>query len=255
MPARPALSAAVLGLCLALPTAAQTSLGIASGELGFGVITAGEDSRAAASGSVDVRIAAHHGLQIDLAFEDTAAGGLGHLAAHLYLAPGEGRKYGLFASASDLDGQSFTTGTAGVEGLVALGPRMAVEAHAGIGIAHRLTAPLRMDFVFAGAGLHHAATDSLDLGLSATIAEFDEAGFRALGSTLAATAEWRPRRGAVAVTAALGLSSLEGRDGRPAEGFVALGLSYSFGGHPTDPSARRFRRPDPYAPLALRGMF
>ncbi len=255
MPARTALSAALLGLAFALPAAAQTSLGIAAGELGFGVMSAGNDGRALAEGTLDIRVTGHHGLQFDLAVEDTAAGTLGHLAAHLYLAPAPGRRYGLFATASDLDGQSFTTGTAGVEGIVAVGARTAVEAHAGIGIAHRLSAPARMDFIFAGAGLHHAATDTLDLGLAAEIAEFDEAGFRAIGTTLAATAAWRPRGGPVAVTASVGLSGLDGRDSRPAEGFVTLGLSYSFGAGAGDPAARPFRRPDPYAPMALRGLF
>jgi hypothetical protein len=259
MSRRSALFAAALAAAVAAsattPATAQSSLGIQSGGLTFGLAQDGEgEARPSAGLWADVAIGSHHGIQIDLAAEDTARGLLGHVGAHLHLAPGPGRKYGFFATLSDLDGESFTLGTLGLEGRMALGPRTGLELRGGIGIANRIAATDNLDFLFAGAALDHRISPGLTASLSAEVAEFDETGFRAMGSTLLAEVEYRPARSPIAVSAGLGVSSLEGRDGRPQETFARLGVSWTFGAT-AEPARRPFRRADPYAPLALRGLF
>lgn len=232
---------------------AQSSLGIHAGGLTLGVTATDSDSFALASGWLDVAITGAHGLQFGVTLENTPAGALGSLDAHLYLAPQDTAKYGFFVVASDLDGGDFTMGLLGAEGLLALGPRTTAEIRGGIGIAKRLTAPDSLDFIFAGGAVTREVSPALRLGLAVELAEYDEAALSAVGYTITAEADWRRPGSPLALTAALGVSGLEGRDGAPAESFVRLGLSYSFGAGTG--THRPFRRPDPYAPLALRGMF
>lgn len=257
MSARTAFSAAALAAAL-LPAAAaaQSSLGFTAGALTLGATSVESgDARGFAEGWLDVAITGSHGLQFDLGLEETAAGTLAHAGAHLYLAPKAGQKYGLFAVVSDMDGMEFTVGAVGAEGIFALGERTALELRGGVGIARRPTAPTSLDFIFVGAGVTHEFSPALSAGLYAEAAEFDEIGLRANGYTIRFEAELRPGRGPLALTAGIGISGLDGPDGMPSESFVSLGLTYSFGGRGPDPSRRAFRRPDPYAPLALRGLF
>ncbi|MCU0912091.1 MAG: hypothetical protein MUE98_12310 [Rhodobacteraceae bacterium] len=248
-------AALAVACAAAMPATAQSSLGLQSGGLTFG-LTQGEDGEARASADLwaDVAIGSHHGVQIDLAAEDTAQGLLAHAGVHLYLAPGPDRKYGVFATVGDLDGESFTVGTVGLEGRMALGPRTGLELRGGIGIANRIAAADNLDFLFAGAAVDHEIAPGLTASLSAEVAEFDETGFQAMGSTVLAEVEYRPARSPLAISAGLGVSSLEGRDGRPQETFARIGVSWTFGAA-TEPARRPFRRADPYAPLALRGLF
>lgn len=256
MSLRSALSAAALAVALATPAAAQSSLGLQSGGLSFGVTQDGAgDARATGEVWADIAVTPHHGVQLDFAVEDTASGALGHIAAHLYLAPGPGRKYGVFATVSDLDGESFTVGTIGIEGRVALGARTGLELRGGIGIAERISAPESLDFLFLGAGIDHEVAPGLTAALSAEVAEYEELGFQAVGTTLLAEVEYRPGQSPVSIRAGLGLSGLDGRDGRPRETFARLGVSWTFGAEAGAPSRRAFRRPDPHAPLTLRGLF
>jgi hypothetical protein len=252
MPARPALVGALAALALAAPAAAQSSLGLAAGGLSFGAVAEDGATHGRVEGWLDLAITAAHGLQLDLAVEDRAEGTLATVGGHLYLAPGPGRKYGFFGSVADLDGEGFTLGTAGAEGLWALGERTALEARLGVGIADR-AAGGRLDFVFAGASVMHELGD-VTLGLSAEIAEYDETGFRAIGSTVMLEADWRPRGSPITVSAGIGVSDLSGSDGRPAETVARLSVGLSFGAA-ADPARRPFRRSDPYGPLALRGLF
>ena len=89
--------------CFAVPVAAQSSLGISGAQVSLGVV---EDesghSRTEFGALVDVAITGVHGFQGDLRFDDTQAGGVGTLAAHLYMTPREGQKYGLFATLADV---------------------------------------------------------------------------------------------------------------------------------------------------------
>jgi opacity protein-like surface antigen len=254
---RSAVSAAALIAALSPVSAtAQSSLGITGGGLTLGFNSSDQtDSLGFAEGWLDVAITGAHGLQLDFGIEDTQSGALGHLATHLYMMPREGQKYGVFATVSDLDGESFTVGTIGLEGRFAVGPKTAVEARLGIGIAHRISAPDNLDFIFAGAGISHEVSDALTIGLHGEVAEFDETNFRAIGYTVMLEAEYRPRRSPISLTAGIGVSGLDGRDGRPSETVATIGITYTFGAQGGDVAQRPFRRANPYAPLALRGLF
>ncbi len=156
---------------------AQSSLGIQGTTLGFGgVQDEAGDIQTEADVSVDVRVTSVHGLQGDLRFSDTANGLIGQLGAHLYMAPNPGRKYGLFATLSDVDGRSMTWGMIGIEGMLSLGLDTVVEARTGLGVADT-GGP---DFIFAGVSLAHAVNPALELEGFLDIAEFDEAALQAV---------------------------------------------------------------------------
>jgi len=262
MATRSALSAALLLVslapCLAPVTAvAQSSLGITSGGLVSITVTSSESEGAlgAAAGWVDVTITEAHGMQLGSALTDTPAGVLGHLDMHLYMTPRPGHKYGLYGQVSDLDNAHFTLGAVGAEAIFAIGPETAIEGRGGIGIAKRSSAPTSLDFIFVGAALSHDVSDRLGLGFAIEIAEFDETALRAYGYTAMAEAEYRPLGRALSLTAGVGISGLEGRDGRPSEALLQLGMRYTFGARTAGSARRPFRRADPYSPLALRGLF
>ncbi len=254
---RSAASVAALIAALApLPSLAQTSLGFTGGGVTLGVTSSDtSDSLTFVDGWLDIAITAAHGVQLDFGIEDTSAGTLAHAATHIYMMPREGQKYGVFATVSDLDGEGFTVGTIGLEGRLAVGPKTAIEAHIGIGIAHRITAPDNLDFLFAGAGITHDLSPGLTIGLHGEIAEFDETNFQAVGYTVMLEAEYRPRRSPVSISAGIGVSGLDGSNGAPSETVARIGVSYTFGAQTGDPTRRPFRRHNPYAPLALRGLF
>ena len=157
--------------CFAMPALAQSSLGITGAELSFGAVqdesgATRMDGRAV----VDVAITDVHGFQGDLGFADTEAGGVGTVAAHLYMAPREGQKYGLFAQLSDVDGRSMTYGAIGAEGMLSITPETLVEGRAGIGAAN----DGGLDFMFASLGLAHSYSSALEISATLDLAEFDE---------------------------------------------------------------------------------
>lgn len=248
------LSAALCGLVLPYTAMAQTSLGFTGGELALGTVSFDGTEHGFVEGWADVAITAAHGIQIDFALQEHPQGMLGTVAAHLYMTPHEGQKYGVFATVSDLDGEGFTAATVGLEGLFALTDTTAVGVHGGIGLADRISGADGFDFVFAGGSLTHELSPSVSLAFVAEVAEYDETDFRATGYTAMIEAEYRPNAGPIALKAGFGVSGLEGRDGRPAETVARLGLSWRFGAT-ASPARGAFRRPDAYAPLALRGLF
>jgi hypothetical protein len=253
MSARTAVSAAVL-LVAASAAHAQSSLGIHSGGVSFGVMSADSTEELGfGSGWLDVAVTGVHGLQFGLTLEDTAAGTLGTFDAHLYMAPHNTAKYGLFVIVSDLDGANFTMAVAGAEGMFALGERTTAEIRTGVGIAKRTAAPDSLDFVFVGGGINHEINPTLNIGLTFDVAEYDEPALQAYGYTVMAEAEYRPGNGPISLTAGVGISGLEGTNGGPSETLVKLGLTYTFGAG--SGTHRPFRRAAPYAPLALRASF
>lgn len=251
---RTACLAAALVLCT-LPAAAQSSLGVTASEFTLGTGAGPGLAGGHAQVRADTAITEFHGLQLDFAAERLDAGGLGHVAAHLYMTPHQGQKYGLFAAVSDLDGASFTAGLIGLEGRFALGRRAAFELNAGLGLAHRITAPERMDFLFVGGAVDYAASDRLSLGATAGLAEFEELNLQAVGYALGLEARWSPRPSPWSVGAGIAVTGLIGRDSAPAETVARIGLSYRFGSPGPDRARGFLHRADPYAPMALRGRF
>ncbi len=245
-----AIAAATL---FALPASAQSSLGIQGATLSLGAAQdeAG-DAQPHASAMLDVAITSVHGLQGELAFEDTANGVIGHMGAHLYMAPRPGQKYGLFATLSDVDGRSMAWGTLGIEGMLSLGDETVLQGRTGLGVSD----VDGLDFIFAGVAVAHAFSPSFEVEAFADIAEFDEAAFRAMSIDLGVSAEYSPEGAPWSIYASLTQSDLSGRDGAPSETRLGLGVSMTFGqSGGTDPATRPFRTSDPVAPLVRRGLW
>ncbi len=240
----------VLLTSISFPAFAQSSLGISGAELSWGVVRddAGEyrgDGRAA----IDVAITNYHGFQGDLAFSDTGTGGIGTVAAHLYMTPRLGQKYGLFAALSDVDGRSMIYGSLGAEGMLSLGSRTTVEARAGMGWADADG----LDYVFGGAALVHQLTPAVEVQLSLDIADFDEAAFSATAYDVGVKATYSPEGSPWGAYVSVTQSGLSDYDNAPR---IGLGLNITLGTvGGTDPHTRLFRTPDPVASLVRRGLW
>lgn len=236
-----------------LPAFAQSSLGITGAQFSLGAVEdeAG-DYRGDARGLADVAITEYHGFQGDLAFSDTATGGIGTVAAHLYMTPVEGQKYGLFAALSDVDGRSMIYGSLGAEGMLSLGERTSVEGRAGMGWADTDG----LDYVFAGASVAHQLTPAVEFELSLDVADFDEAAFSATSYDVGLRASYSPEGSPWGTYVSVTQSGLTGADGGDSATRIGLGLSLTLGTTGgTDPHTRPFRTPDPLASLVRRGLW
>lgn len=239
------VTAPLLGaaLGLAAPAAeAQSSLGITGLELSFGHLS-GDSGGTRVDARLDVALTDAHGLQLDLGLSDTGGRTMGMAAAHIYMTPRPGQKYGLFATLTDQDRASFTFATLGAEGRIALSDSLTVEGHGGLGYA--LGGDL--DVIFMGAAARWQATDRIALRGSLDLIEYDEAALSALGytATLAVEVRISDRIDLIAGLDATGRTGRDARDGDPA---AFLGLTVRFGGA-ADPVRDMFRTPDPLRPL------
>lgn len=237
-------------MSLSFPAFAQSSLGISGIELSLGAVEdeAG-DFRGDARAVVDVAVTGVHGFQGDLAYSDTATGGVGTVAAHLYMTPKPGQKYGLFAALSDVDGRSMIYGSLGAEGMLSLGARTSIEGRAGMGWADADG----MDYIFAGAALAHQLTPAITLEGSLDAADFDEAAFSATAYDLGLKATYSPVGSPWGAYVSVTQSGLSGHDDATR---VGLGLTITLGSTGgTDPHTRPFRTPDPVASLVRRGLW
>lgn len=237
-------------MSLSFPAFAQSSLGISGIELSLGAVEdeAG-DFRGDARAVVDVAVTGVHGFQGDLAYSDTATGGVGTVAAHLYMTPKPGQKYGLFAALSDVDGRSMIYGSLGAEGMLSLGARTSIEGRAGMGWADADG----MDYIFAGVALAHQLTPAITLEGSLDAADFDEAAFSATAYDLGLKATYSPVGSPWGAYVSVTQSGLSGHDDATR---VGLGLTITLGSTGgTDPHTRPFRTPDPVASLVRRGLW
>lgn len=235
---------------LSFPAFAQSSLGISGIELSLGAVEDETgDFRGDARAVVDVAVTSVHGFQGDLAYSDTMTGGIGTVAAHLYMSPKPGQKYGLFAALSDVDGRSMIYGSLGAEGMLSLGSRTSIEGRAGIGWADADG----MDYIFAGAALAHQLTPAITLEGSLDAADFDEAAFSATAYDLGLKATYSPVGSPWGAYVSVTQSALNGHDDATR---VGLGLTITLGNTGgTDPHTRPFRTPDPVASLVRRGLW
>ncbi|MGI9389251.1 MAG: hypothetical protein ACR2O1_04260 [Boseongicola sp.] len=232
---------------------AQSSLGIQSAriELG-GAQDEAQDFQAEAGIGVDVAITSYHGLQGNLQFSDTANGMIGQLGAHLYMTPNSGRKYGVFATLSDVDDRSMTWGTLGVEGMMALGLDTVIEGRTGLGVADEAG----LDFIFAGVSIAHKVTSTLEVESFLDIAEFDEPALQAISYEVGIAAHYSPEDVPWGLYASLTHSDLTGRDGTSGDTRLGVGFTIEFGAsRGTDPTTRQFRSSDPVEPLIRRGLW
>ena len=236
-----------------VPVYAQSSLGItgASFSLGATQDEAG-DLRWGGLGAVDVAVTEHHGFQGDVALTDTASGVVGTLAAHLYMTPKEGQKYGLFAALSDVDGRAMMYGSVGAEGMLSLGLDTSAEARAGVGWAD----VDGLDYIFAGVSVAHELSPAFEIEASFDAAEFDEAAFSATSYDLGLRAHYSPEGAPWGAYASVTHSGLTGTDGAAGETRLGLGLTWTLGATGgADPHSRTFRSVDPVAPLLRRGLW
>lgn len=235
---------------LSFPAFAQSSLGITGVELSLGAVEdeAG-DLRGDARAVVDVAITEVHGFQGDLSFSDTGTGGIGTVAAHLYMTPTAGQKYGLFAALSDVDGRSMIYGSLGAEGMLSLGAHTSIEGRAGMGWADADG----LDYIFAGAALAHQLTPSVTLEGALDVADFDEAAFSATAYDLGLKATYSPEGSPWGAYVSVTQSGLSGHDDATR---IGLGLTITLGtAGGTDPHTRLFRTPDPVGSLVRRGLW
>ena len=235
------------------PAFAQSSLGVTGAVFSLGMVEdeAG-DARGEASAIVDVAITDVHGFQGDLRFADTATGMIGTLGTHLYMAPKDGQKYGLFAALSDVDGRSMLYGSFGAEGMFSLGETTIVEIRGGLGWAD----VNGLDYVFGGLSMAQTLSPAVEIELSLDLADFDETGFSATAYDAAAKASYSPEGAPWGAYASVTYSGLDGATGAGAETRLGLGLTLSLGtAGGTNPRTRPFRTSDPVAPLVRRGLW
>ena len=239
--------------CIAMPVMAQSSLGISGVQLSTGVVEdEGGTTRVEGRAVVDVAITDVHRFQSDLSFADTEAGGVGTIGAHIYMAPRQGQKYGLFAQLSDVDGRSLTYGSIGAEGMIALNTSTSLEASAGIGAA----TGGGLDYFFGSVGLVHAYSSAFEVSASLDLAEFDETSLRAISYDAGFKAAYSPEGAPWGIYASVNHSGLTGRDGEAGQTRIGLGLTLSLGNSGgTDPNTRPFRSVDPVAPLLRRNLW
>ena len=249
----------VIGLSCALNVlsgvaAFADSLGFRFADLSVQGLASDGSTTVQAHTTADFAITESHGLQLDLGAVGYGHEYLGQLDAHLYMMPTANAKYGLFASLADMDGREATIGQIGVEAMVALSDRTELHGRAGIGMAM----PGNIDFIAVTIGASHAVNDRIGLFADLTIAEFDEASLRAVGTTARLGASYQPEGRPWEVTASLVRDGLTGRDEAAFETRAELGFTLHLGaggGAKRGLATRAFSSPQPFDPLLRRGMF
>lgn len=244
--------ATVLAISLTSAASAQSSLGITGVEFGLGGFThQGGGMSFQGEVALDVAVTEYHGLQGDLAWVESGNGAVGRIGGHLYMTPNPGQKYGLFALMGDVNGRALTYGGFGVEGMVEVSNTAAIGGYAGL----VLGSAEGLDVIYGGVEGSWSASDSLRIDLAAQVAEYDEAGFRAIGTEARAALRYAPEGQPFAVTAGLVHDMLTGPDGAPGRTRAELGVSWRFGTINATPTTRPFRTGDPVLPLIRRGLY
>ena len=168
------------------------------------------------------------------------------------MSPRDDQKYGVFATLADVDGESVTYGTLGVESIIALTDRTSLEMRGGIGAA----TAMELDYIFAGARIaHENAAGTLTIHAGYDLAEFDEAGFQALGHEIYAGADFQIARN-VSGYVEVRNSRLTGTSAAPDEFTVRAGVTIQFGKFGgSNVKTQPFHTADPIAQFVRRGYF
>ncbi|MEM9392304.1 MAG: hypothetical protein AAGA38_00480 [Pseudomonadota bacterium] len=230
-------------LFAATPLLAQSSLGVAGFVAELGV----DDGNGAGLAQLDTAITPAHGLQLDLSLTDYAEGAVGEVAAHLYMTPVDGQKYGLFSFLGDVDGRSRTYGALGLEGQFKLRSDTALDISGGIALAD----PGGWDFVFVDAGLNHAIGHGFRLEYGLTLTEIDESALSTIGAQARFGLRYAP---SAANWGAFAEARYDDFDG-DRETTFRFGITFNLGrGTGFAPKNRMFRTADPLGPLFRRGL-
>lgn len=240
---------------VALSSAANAdSLGFRFADITVGGVADGNGFGAVGRLSGDFALTEAHGLQLDLGVASYGHGFLGQIDAHLYMMPSGTAKYGVFVSLADIDGREATIGMVGVEAMIALSDRSEIHGRAAIGMAM----PGNMDFVTGSFGASYAVSNQISVFGDVTLAEFDEALLRAVGTSARLGASFQPEGQAWEVSASLVRNGLTGRDAAAFETRAEVGVTWHLGaggGAKRKLPARSFANTQPFDPLLRRGMF
>ncbi|WP_425090389.1 hypothetical protein [Tropicimonas sp. S265A] len=221
---------------------AQPDLGVAGLVVDVGL----DDDAGFGLAQLDTAVTPVHGLQLDLGLIDYNAGAVGQIAAHAYMMPTEGQKYGLFAVLGDADERSRTYGTIGIEGLFSIMPNTTLGLGGGIGLAD----PGSWDFIYLDAGLSHAIGPGFRIDYGLTLTEIDEEAMDTIGTEARIGIRYAAPKAPWGAFAEARYDELDGDD----DTTFRAGLSFTFGrGGGFDPEDRMFRTADPLGPLFRRG--
>lgn len=252
---RRSVAAFALFFLAAQPALAQSSLGFRTGDVSIATISHSAKDGSVSSEVVRVRgdfaITGYHGAQFDLDYANAGSASIGTLAAHLYMTPRKGQKYGLFASIGDYDSISSTVAQLGAEGMFAVGDAYLLETRAGIGVRD----PKSMDYIFAGLGLSRPAGRAGRLTLAVDVADLEETGFATSIVDGRITYEHFLQGTPASLSVTLGAVTLDGSGAGRGGAYVGLGLRIRLGRGGTDPATRLFDRTAPITMLHRIGVF
>lgn len=242
------LKAAALAVLFALPAHADSGLGLIGGTLRLGFSDHALEG-GYVGGAVDVAITDHHGIQIDLQYEERATGGIGRIGTTLYMMPRDGQKYGLTLMVADKNDASSTYGQIGAAGMFEVAQGLNLEARAAIG----LSADHDLDWITAGAGLHWQATDATKLYAQYDLTEFDEQNFGALAHEVTIGAQTRIGDSPASFFVEASHDRLTGRNRAAGTTTLRAGLSLALGRTGNDQPM--FRVSDPMRQILRRGLY
>lgn len=237
----PALLAAA-SFCLPTATHAQSSLGVA----GFVTDIGRHDSDLFALAQLDTAITEVHGLQLDLSYVDYELGGVGQLAAHFYMTPIDGQKYGVFFTLGDGDDRSRTYGSLGLEGIFSVMPNTVLSVGGGLGVAD----PDSWDFVYLDAGLSHGLGKDFRIDYGLTLTEIDEPGLSDVGSEARVSLRYDAPGAIWGAFAEARYDDINDDDDITLRAGITISLGRGNGFAPKD---RMFRTAEPLGPLFRRG--
>lgn len=241
--------------CVALSSpAAADSLGFRFADISIGGTASAGKMAGQFHASADFAVTDVHGLQLDIGVIGYSSEFLGQIDGHIYMMPTEAAKYGLYFSLADMDGREATIASVGVEGMFALSERTELHGRAGLGMAM----PGTMDFITLSMGASHALNEQVAVSADVTVAEYDEAALRAVGSTARVGVNYQPLGRPWEVSASVVRDGLTGRDAAAFETRAELGFTLHLGaggGAKRGLPSRAFASPQPFDPLLRRGMF
>ncbi|OOY23548.1 hypothetical protein BMI91_13780 [Thioclava sediminum] len=232
------------------PALAQSALGFTGAELTIENST-GDFGAARADLSADFALTPAHGLQLDLGANDAGPRWRGDLAAHLYMAPTERAKYGLFAAVSDTSHASQTAYAAGAEAIWAVGARGSVSARAVLGTVK----PGSNDYVFAGLAGRWDISPRTTLTADLSVVDISELAFSARETTAALGIGHRLGDGPATLFTRIERAHFTGRPDSRDETRLALGLTVRFGPRGHGVRNQSFAPIRPLDGLFARGTF
>ena len=214
-------------IAAALPhvASAQSSLGFQDASLTVTYAKGETTTRKQVDAALDVAITGYHGLQLDIGAADYPDRYWGRLGAHLYIDPGHGAKYGLFANVADANNLARWDATLGAEGIWVLGETVTLAARAGLGLSE----PGNYDYIFAEVRGTHRLSKTLDVYAGYARTDIDEAGLDFTSGLLEAGVTHHLPGSAAALSLGLERSIVSGNSGAVGDTRLVAGLTVQIG--------------------------